>query len=97
MKISLKNSGPFLVLLVLLVRGCTDKELFKPGPLVSAGAESWWARSHAGVNGDGLLDLFRYSGHEATGYELWLNQMNQKGPSLNGSLRICMKNMNNTL
>ena len=72
---------------VLLVTRCSvesKKELsFEQKFLVTDGAEWWWARSHADVNGDGLLDFFVVNNNAHGGWLGWY----ETTPELENSIK----------
>ncbi len=65
-----KRMGCFI--LVFITASFVFAEVpFKIYPLVKDGAEWWWARSHADVNGDGLLDFFVVNNNARGGWLGW--------------------------
>jgi len=67
--------GLTLVLIFLIVASCSQPKLnelgFEKKFLVAEGAEWWWARSHADVNDDGLLDFFVVNNNAHGGWLGW--------------------------
>lgn len=50
---------------------------FKIRTLVPEGAEYWWARAHADVNADGLLDFFVINNNARGGWLAWYETRNE--------------------
>lgn len=63
--------------------GCSEKNLFEPSAWITAGAETWWARSHTDVNGDGLLDFFLIHNNAYGGWLGWYETL----PGLDSSVQ----------
>jgi hypothetical protein len=65
---------------VLLAVACAEIP-FEKHILVPNGADKWWARSHADVNRDGLLDFFVINNNAKGGWLGWYETVAGYGPS----------------
>jgi hypothetical protein len=72
----------FVLLSVVVVSTVFAQVEFEKHTLVSEGTEMWWARSHADVNGDGLLDLFVINNNANGGALLWYETVPGFGASI---------------
>jgi hypothetical protein len=80
----LRKSG-LTVLFILAISPITNLSQveFEMRTLVGNGAEWWWARSHADVNNDGLLDFFVINNNAHGGWLGWF----ETTPELEGTIK----------
>ena len=89
MRKPLKSAACYFIFaaLFLVMIGCTTNNrnelTFEQKFLVEDGAEWWWARSHADVNGDGLLDFFVINNNANGGWLGWF----ETTPELENSIK----------
>ena len=71
----------FLTTLFLIISHSFAQVEFTKHTIISDGAETWWARSHADVNNDGLLDLYVVDNNAKGGALLWFETVPGFGES----------------
>ena len=78
----MKTNLIYPIIMILLANCLASADvLFKQYQIVPDGADTWWARSHADVNRDGLLDFFVINNNAKGGWLGWYETKPDFSPS----------------